>query len=70
MHYTGLYNRLNLHVSADTKEVIKALRKRLNKKAKLNINRVPRHEIIREVLACHLEARQMFNDVQSGRFYQ
>jgi hypothetical protein len=60
MNYYGTYNRLNLHVSATPKMVLRALYKKLKPNARKRKFRENRHAIARDVLACHCDARAVF----------
>ena len=63
MTYYGTYNRLNLHVSASNKEVLRALYKKLKPVALTRDQRMPRHAIARDILKCHCDARRLFINV-------
>ena len=60
MNYYGTYNRLNLHVSATPKQVLRALYKKLKPSARKRKFRENRHAIARDVLQHHCDARSIF----------
>jgi hypothetical protein len=62
----AFYNRLNLHVGATEREVIRATRGRLTKKALGREGREGRHWLIRRMLAEHRDARELYQKVQGG----
>jgi len=61
MSYFGTYNRLNLHVSATPKEVLRALYKKMKPSARQRKQREHRHFIARIVLMHHCDARGIFS---------
>lgn len=58
--YYGVYHRLRLHVSATSKQVLRALYKKLRPIALTREQRIHRHAIAREILAHHCGAREIF----------
>lgn len=64
--YTGTYERLNVHVMASTRTVLRAMNKKLKKSAFTRANRTARHALYREILACHKQARELYLYVQTG----
>ena len=63
MIYFGTYNRLNLHVHASSKDVLRALYRKLRPAALTHAQRVNRHAIARDILSHHCKARELFNYV-------
>lgn len=61
MNYYGTYNRLNLHVNATPKQVLRALYKKLKPSARQRKHREHRHFIAKVVLMHHCDARAIFN---------
>lgn len=60
MTYYSTYNRLNLHVSATPKEVVRAARMKLQPFTWTDRRfRAARHAFFREILAHHHEAQEM-----------
>jgi len=60
MIYFGTYHRLRMHVTATPKQVLRALYKKLRPEAMNHDQRMHRHAIARDVLACHCAARSTF----------
>jgi hypothetical protein len=58
--YYGIYQRLNLHVSATPKQVLRALYKKLKPGSRKRTQREHRHFIARLVLTHHCDARALF----------
>lgn len=56
----SIYLRLNLHVSATSREVIRATYGRLNPHARGRDYRELRHEILRDMLAHHASAQALY----------
>lgn len=54
------YQRLNLHVSASNREVVKAAHKLLSPKGKSSTQRRARHDWLRQILQYHHDARQLY----------
>lgn len=77
-HY-GTYTRLNLHVSADEAEVIGAALMKLTPEARaiwhneststvraVRARRKAIGDYLKDILACHADARKLFGYVQRG----
>jgi hypothetical protein len=63
------YARLGLHVSASSREVIKAARSLIAKKLRRNPQwRPERKGFYREMLDHHLNAQRLYRAVQTGDF--
>jgi hypothetical protein len=60
MIYYSTYHRLRLHVNATSKQVLRALYKKLRPVALTRAQRMHRHAIARDVLECHCEARALY----------
>jgi len=57
----GTYCRLDVHVHASAREVIKAARLKLKKAARTSrASRIARHAFFREMLEYHSRAREQF----------
>ena len=63
MSYYGTYKRLNLHVNASTKDVLRALYRKLRPAAFTYDQKVHRHAIAKDILYQHFKARELFNNV-------
>ncbi len=64
---TGTYNRLRVHVWASDRQVIRALRKKLNPAIlKGRGHRERRLDLYREVLAIHRGSQGLYVRVQQG----
>jgi len=62
------YCRLNLSIYADTRTVLRAVRRKLRPSAKRGRkHREGRHEIYRAILKEHADARALYIDVLAGR---
>ncbi len=67
MHY-AFYERLDVHVGASAREVIRAARRRLRPASRRSrAKRSERHALLRSVLKEHEDARRLYVDVMSGR---
>ena len=66
-----MYNRLNVHTQAGTREVIRALYGRMRPDARLYGHRPARHMIIREMLQHHARAQAVHDEYCYGdeRYY-
>ena len=62
----GQYERLQLHVSASNREVIRKAHKRLSKEGKSRAFRSERHEWLRSLVEEHREARELYGYVMRG----
>ena len=62
------YNRLNLHVSASPRQVIRAARTKLRPAGKSRAQRGARHIYLRDMLSYHADARALYRAVATG-FY-
>ena len=66
MHYQ-FYQRLDLHVGASDRAVIRATLSRIEKRDRYALaKRAERHDFIRKVLAEHREARTEYIEVMHG----
>ena len=54
-----MYNRLNVHTHASTRDVIRALYGRMRPDARAWQHRAARHSIIREMLGHHASAQNL-----------
>lgn len=64
----SIYNSLNLHVGESERCVIRATLQKLKPRSRYaRTSRTQRHELLREMLREHLEARELYRDVMSGR---
>ena len=64
--YYGTYTRLNLHVSANTREVIRAAYGKLAPKARTSEQREARKAFLRAMLTHHENARGLYRRVMRG----
>ena len=62
----GFYERLGLHVMASNREVIRATRRKLARKALGRKDRRARHKLYRDMIARHGRARRLFLGVVTG----
>ncbi len=64
------YDRLNLHVTASPRDVIRATRSRILKGARRNRKwRQQRHKLYRIMLTHHVEVQKLYYAVMSGDLY-
>ena len=63
----GQYERLGLHISASSRELVRKAYKRLSEEGKSRSFRTERHEWIRSLIGEHREARKLYNWVARGR---
>jgi len=63
MIYYSTYKRLNLHVNASTRDVLRALYRKLKPAAFTYDQKVHRHAIAKDILYQHLKAKELFNNV-------
>jgi hypothetical protein len=62
MSYVGTYNRLNLHVSASYRDVVRAASKKLERKVRFARKyRKDRHAFYRAMIKQHRDARKLFD---------
>jgi hypothetical protein len=54
-----MYDRLNVHTHAGTREVIRALYGRMRPESRAHVYRTARHAIIREMLGHHAQAQNL-----------
>lgn len=63
----GTYNRLGLPVWATERQVIRAARFKLTRRARWGREcRSERHKFLRQMLAHHVDARKLYADVVMG----
>lgn len=64
----SIYGRLNVPVWADTRTVLRALRRKLRRPVQRGRkHRNVRHQIYRTILKEHADAHALYSAVQSGR---
>lgn len=63
----SLYLRLDLHVTESPRAVIRAARSRLAPSGRSRAQRQARHDYLRDMLAYHVDALDLYRRVQSGR---
>lgn len=56
------YQRLNLHVTATNRELVKSAHKLLSPKGKSNAQRQARHDWLRQMLNYHKDEQQLCKD--------
>ena len=62
MSYVGTYNRLNLHVGASNRDVVRAASKKLQRKVRFDRkHRKERHAFYRTMIKQHRDARKLFD---------
>ena len=64
--YYGTYSRLNLHVSASGRDVVRAAHKKLAPKGKSREQRAARHAFLACMIMHHCNASRLFRMVARG----